>query len=201
MFVRVSFAAAMMAAVVAFGAAAGAQSSAPAAAGGGPSLPPAPVSIAPPGSVFHFAKSKVVIGPPDGYFVTFTTNGKSHKTTLLAARDPEQYTADTMADFAKIWPLSVGKTVRYRRAEPRGGSRYWSDEVTVIGTETLKIGEKAVDTYVVRWNSHGENRGNTWEGTATTWYAPALGWVVQVKRSDNQGIREEDRAVGYELAH
>ncbi|HEY0381115.1 MAG TPA: hypothetical protein VGC72_02840 [Candidatus Elarobacter sp.] len=141
-----------------------------------------------------------MIGPPDGYFVTFTTNGQPHKTTLIAARDPEQYSAESIAALAKIWPLSVGKTVKYSRYEPRGGSRYWSDEVTVTGTETLKIGEKSVDTYVVRWNSRGESRGNTWEGTATTWYAPALGWVVQVKRSDSQGIREEDRAVGYELA-
>jgi hypothetical protein len=42
--------------------------------------------------------------------------------------------------------------------------------------------------------------GNTREGTATTWYAAALGWVEKVQRSDSQDIREEDRAVGYELA-
>lgn len=202
MSIRASFAAAIMA-LLALGGAAGAQSSAPgpAVTGAGPILPPAPFSIAPPGSVFHFAKSKVVIGAVDGYFVTYTTNGTSRRTTLIASRDPENYPPDSVAELAKIWPLSVGKTVRYRRAEPRGGSRWWSDDVTVIGTETLKIGEKSVDTYVVRWNSHGENRGNTWEGTATTWYAPALGWVVKVQRSDNQGIREEDRAIGYELAH
>ena len=33
------------------------------------------------------------------------------------------------------------------------------------------------------------------------WYAPALRWVVKVQRFDNQGVREEDRAVSYELAH
>ncbi|HWT04363.1 MAG TPA: hypothetical protein VN224_01270 [Xanthomonadales bacterium] len=141
-----------------------------------------------------------MIGPTDGYFVTFTSNGTPHKTTLLASRDPEQLPPDNAAEFAKIWPLSVGKIVRYRRYEPRGGKHWWSDEVAVIGTETLKVGEKSVDTYVVRWNSRGEDGGNTWEGTATTWYAPALGWVVKVTRSDSRGIREDDRAVGYELA-
>lgn len=185
--------AAVMTAVVALGAAADAQSAAP-------SLPPAPFFIAPPGSVFHFAKTKVVIGQTDGYFVTYTTNGTQRRTTLIGSRDPENFTAESVADFAKIWPLSVGKIVYYKRYEPRGGSRWWSDEIAVTGTETLKIGEKSVDTYVVRWSSHGENRGNTWEGTATTWYAPKLGWVVKVKRSDNQGIREEDTAVGFELA-
>ena len=192
--------AAVMTAVVALSAAAGAQSPAPGPAAT-PSLAPAPFSIAPPGSVFHFAKTKVVIGPTDGYFVTYTTNGTQRKTTLIGSRDPENFTAESVADFAKIWPLSVGKIVHYKRYEPRGGSRWWSDEVAVIGTETLKIGEKSVETYVVRWNSRGENRGNTWEGAATTWYAPSLGWVVKVKRSDNQGIREEDQAVAYELAH
>ena len=193
---------ALMATVVALGAAADAQSPAPgpAASRAGPSLPPAPFSIAPSGSVFQFSKSKVVIGPTDGYFVTYTSNGTPRKTTLIAARDTEQYSSESVGELAKIWPLSVGKTVRYRRYEPRGGTHWWSDDVTVTGTETLKIGDKSVDTYVVRWNSHGEDRGNHWEGTATTWYAPALGWVVKVQRSDTQGVREEDRAVSYVLA-
>jgi hypothetical protein len=200
---RAWFSAVTIAAVVAAASVAGAQTSAldPATTGARPSLPPAPFSIAPPGSVFHFAKTKVVIGAADGYFVTFTSNGKQYTTSLIASRDREQYPAESIAELAKIWPLSVGKSVRYKRYEPRGGKRWWSDEVSVIGTETLKIGEKAVDTYVVRWSSRGENGGNTWEGTATTWYAPALGWVVKIQRSDSQGIREEDRAVSYELAH
>jgi|GEM_PF-4077170 len=202
--IRASFAAAMTAAVAALGGAAGAQPSVPGSAATvaivAPDLPPAPFRVAPPGSVFQFGKTKVVVGKVDGFFASYTSNGTPRTTSLVASRDREQLTGDNLAEFSKIWPLTVGKSVHYHRYEARGGSRSWSDDVTVVGTETLQIGDKPIDTYLVRWNSKGDNRGNTWEATATNWYAPSLGWVVKLQGYDNYGTREDDHVVAYELA-
>jgi len=164
----------------------------------GPNLPPAPFDPAPPGSVFQFKKYKVVVGKSAGYFVHLTSNGRPVSGTLFSLGDPDYVNASELTKFSQIWPLIVGKTVRYHRYDPRNSSLSWEDEVSVIGTDTLKIGEKSIDVYVVRWNSHGENRNN-WEGTRTNWYAPSLGWNVKFTSHDNQGAGDDDQVVDYEL--
>jgi hypothetical protein len=164
-----------------------------------PNLPPAPFAPAPPGSVFQFKKYKVIVGTSTDYFVQFTANGKPVSGTLFSLGDPDYVNASERARFSQIWPLTVGKTVRYHRYDPRNRSLSWEDEVTVVGTDTLKIGEKSIDVYVLRWNSHGENRNN-WEGTRTNWYAPSLGWNIKFTSSDNQGAGDADQVVDYQLA-
>jgi len=96
-----------------------------------------------------------------------------------------------------IWPLTVGKRIHYHRFRPHGTDS-WQDDVTVIGTETLTIGDKSINTFVVRWNSSGDL--NRWEGTMTVWYAPSLGWVARIRYSDNVGDRSDADLVSYELA-
>ncbi len=162
-------------------------------------MPPAPFAPAPPGSVFQFKQYKVVVGTSTGYFVHFTSNGRALAGTLFSLGNPNYVPAGELAKFGQIWPLTVGKTVRYHRYDPRDSSRSWQDEVTVIGTDTLTIGEKSIDVYVVQWKSHGENR-NYWEATRTSWYAPSLGWNVRFQSHDNQGAADDDQVVSYEVA-
>ncbi len=179
-----------------------AQSAPPSAAGSSAvaALPPAPFDPAPPGSIFRWRSgSVVVVGKAADFFVTYTSDGKTKTTSMVGTRDRNYLPAADFTEFTKIWPLEVGKTVRYHRYEPRGGSLSWADEVTVLRTEVVQVGDKRIDTFVVRWSSHGENRSR-WEGSFTSWYAPSLGWPVKLSSSDNEGIRYDDQLVGWEPA-
>jgi len=176
-----------------------------------PNLPGAPFSVARPGSVFHFQRGqeshKIVVGEADGYFANYVSDGTPQITSPLNERVRRDYLAPRdVAEFNKIWPLAIGKSVHYQRVDPRANSRVWNDEISVVGTEAVKVGEKMIDTFVLRWHSAGEyvaygsrRTSLPWEGSSTTWFAPSLGWFVKVKYSDNYNEKWEDQLTAYEL--
>ncbi len=163
-------------------------------------LAPAPLSIAQPGSEFHFRRDQrthiLVVSKSEGSSVTYTLDGKPRSGFFFNNVPPEYLRPVDRAAYDGIWPLTVGKHVRYHRYSPTNADS-WQDDVTVIGTETLTIDSKPIDTYVVRWNSSADR--NRWEGAMMVWYAPSLGWIAKFKYSDNSGEKYETELISYTL--
>jgi hypothetical protein len=169
----------------------------------GPKLEPAPFRLAAPGTVFHWRSSSgathdVVVGRSEGFLANWTSDGDLRSLYLPSCARRGYLNGDDVAEFGTIWPLSLGKVVKFQRHSPtRDGA--WEDEVSVIDTETLRIADKEIDTYVVRSKSHGMG-GNTWNATATFWFAPSLGWYVKYQYADSTGKAVNEKVFGYEIA-
>jgi len=156
----------------------------------GPSLPPA--SFAPPEEgakqiwrdVEANETGKSEILEPDGYRVMWRWNGTIRKGYLFCtycaggAPAPED-------EYAKLWPLEVGKRVEFTRHSNTGTGR-WNTSIEVTGTETIDVGEIGpVDTYVVRYESRRSQ--GSWHGETVSYYAPSIGWTVRFRHEDNEG--------------
>jgi hypothetical protein len=171
----------------------------------GPTTAPAEFKLARASSVFHWRRSgkdyEVIVGTVDGFRVSSTLDGAPRSSYLIALyADPYLMRLEEIAKLVSIWPLVVGKTVTYVRQEQSVGGRHWQDEVSVVGTETVRIGEKNIDAYIVRWKSSGTG-GNSWYGEQTAWFAPSLGWNIRVKYSDSTPNSEyEVQLIDYKLA-
>lgn len=86
------------------------------------------------------------------------------------------------SEYAKLWPLKVGKKVKFIRTT-EDETRQWVNKLKVDRTEKIRLPIGEVDTYVIETKSwiRGAER---WYGTAEYWFAPELGWVVKTKSSD-----------------
>jgi hypothetical protein len=175
-----------------------------------PKLPPAPFGIAPPGSTFAFRGSGpgvdretvYVTGVSRDPVANYTINGVEHSGFVVSAARPETVSVTEQRKISKIWPLEVGKTITYERRDDIGGGisrRAWTDEVSVIGTRTLNLGEIKIDVYLVRHRSESASMMGAWESydvighskfTRIIWFAPSLGWFVAEQRNSTWTSRD-----------
>ena len=160
-----------------------------------PDLAPAPLDPAPPGTRVIWVNKdtsvnySITVKPSDGEPIRWETeigeDGEGFFFCLYCADKP--YVVDK---YSEIWPLEVGKEVKFNRRYQRGR---WGNRVTVTGTETLSLPFGDVDTYVIDWYSF--QRGGGWNGSATIWYAPSIGWVVRYEYSDTEDKEERHEVV------
>ena len=162
-----------------------------------PGPAPAEFQLAAPGSIMRFSNYVAVVGQSDNYFVSYTVNGKQYERTLVGYGRRETFSAGALAALSRIWPLMMGKTVRYQRQEPRGGGGSWHDVITVTGTEVVNVADTPLTTYVVQCTSKADY--NNWESTTTVWFAPAIGWVVKWNTADSSSGPSGDHLVSYSL--
>ncbi|HEY0396420.1 MAG TPA: hypothetical protein VGD01_18230 [Candidatus Elarobacter sp.] len=163
-----------------------------------PSLPPAEFKLAPPGTVFHWKSGRrTIVGTPDGHFAQSTHSGRPNVFFLFGLIVPAYVLGDDRVQLDGIWPLTLGKTVRFHRHQPQGTRLSWTDQLSVVRTDTLSINGRPIDTYVLQWTSKGDLQ--LWRGSQTTWYAPSLGWAVKRHYVDNAGLTDDDQVVAYDV--
>jgi hypothetical protein len=184
-----------------------------------PSLPPAPFGIAPPGSSFTFRGSGQGVDPRTEYvtgvskqpIANYTINGVARSGFIVSAARPETVSQTEQQKILKIWPLEVGKTITYERRDDIAGSgssrRAWTDEISVIGTRTLDLGEIKIDVYLVRHRSESASMMGAWDSydvighqkfTRIVWFAPSLGWFIAEQRNWSGGSNQL-QLVGWQL--
>ncbi len=157
----------------------------------GPDLPPAPFKSLPPGTRMVWQdqltgkREQGVVREPDGLILRWTWEGRpqasvGHLCEPCAEVSPFSDWGESA--FAKMYPLEVGKTLRFER---RIGERRLRDEIAVIATDRLTIPLGTFDTYVIRHRS--ESVDGSWRAERRAWYAPALGWIVKFVSGDNRG--------------
>jgi hypothetical protein len=155
----------------------------------GPAMPPAPFStVAKPGTVIEWETLdgsdtlRIEVTKIEGLTVYFKSDGQETKLYgLLADSYYETIPPKELPKLAKLWPLSVGKSVHYVRKGLDRSGRAWDtlDTIAVTGTEVLTVADGTFDTYIVDWESH--DRNGDWTGQKRSWYAPEIGWTVKIR--------------------
>lgn len=152
-------------------------------------MAPAPFALATPGTEFTWKNvlepgttSLVEVGQAEGYKAIWTTNGEDRDGYLMCSNCSGRAPVDEQ-DYARLWPLEVGKRIEFLRSR---GNRSWRNSIEVIGTETLTLGDIGpVETYVVV--NESSRIGGSWKGKQTIHFAPSLGWTVKFDYSDTDG--------------
>ena len=101
-----------------------------------PKLPPAPFSVAAPGSVLDFSKSHIVVGKPDGFSVHYTSNGEPRTANFVCGLYPLYVAPDetyvvrwtSRGEYRNIWEgtsttwyaPSVGWIVKFEYSDNQG---------------------------------------------------------------------------------
>jgi len=127
--------------------------------------------------------TNVVVGPSEGLQVTWTSNGRNRGAAFIFCWgcDPNRYDVE-MDKLKGFFPLEKGKTVTFERTRE---SRTWEDTVTVKGRKTITTPAGEFDVFVVETKS--ESTSGSWSGTRTSYFPPALGWLVKYETKDSEG--------------
>lgn len=95
-------------------------------------------------------------------------------------------------DLSKLWPLEVGKTVRFDVTRQDGA--VWANSMKVERIENLKLPAGTYSTFVV---SHQERAINgSYNASYTYWWSPALGFPI---KKDVQFVSGTSAPRNYEL--
>ena len=157
----------------------------------GPPLPPAPLKSLPEGTRMIWQDLKTgkrergVVGRSSGLLLNWTWEGKprssvGHLCEPCAEVNPYRDWGES--EFAKMYPLQVGKTVQFDRSI---GDITLRDRIEVVATQRLTIPLGTFDTFVIRHRVEAE--GTPWRAERLSWYAPDIGWIVKFSSGDNQG--------------
>ncbi len=167
----------------------------------GPKLPPAEYKPLPVGTRIFYDNATFTVSKSEGFATVMKVQTGDDVTWLKShalfgeyadnmfatrQRDPVFYdikSAD-MKSLERLWPLEVGKKIRFVIQEESraayGHTDRWRVTLTVAKTETLNLGGRVLATYVV------EERGEADNGSAFTgrkWYHPQSGLMVKSTRT------------------
>jgi hypothetical protein len=116
--------------------------------------------------------------------------------TIGLRANQSQAFADQLKPWT-LWPLSVGKKITGRfdgvGSNPGFGAGTWVDTITVDGYEKVTTKAGTFDVFIV--TRAEEALSHRYRSTARSWYAPALGVVVKLTFTDNQGASRAAEAV------
>ena len=185
----------------------------------GPNLPPAEYKPLPEGTVIKYTDRTFRIERTEGYGTTIEILSGGW-TPLLHAHALFGVYADNMfatrrndAVFYSIgsasrkalegfWPLDVGKRAEFTIAEESRGAYSFSDHwriiLTVTKTETLNLGGRTFETYVI--DEFGDNDGKS-SFAGRKWYHPASGLIVKSSRTWTKVVRAPGRGPRYSQGH
>jgi hypothetical protein len=176
-----------------------------------PRLSPAPFRIAAPGSVFRYqildvndaawlhrqgldgTEAEWIVGETDGFLVNCTLNGNPSKSFVIAGNYANTVSEAERKKLAAIWPLQIGKTVTYSSAETTRVYT-WVNEISVLGTETLDLGNTKIDTFAVRWRQQLSDPSgallnrDSFRRDSVTWFAPSIGWFVIKESAERSSL-------------
>lgn len=87
-------------------------------------------------------------------------------------------------EFAQLWPLSVGKTVRFEIKRADGAA--WNNLLTVERAELTKVTAGTYSTFVI---SHRERAANgSYDAEYLYWWSPALGFPIKREARSAVGV-------------
>ena len=148
--------------------------------------PPATVAFKPvaPGTVFVLANNggRLKVDRVEGATVyTRNSSDASYRWAGLFFGRGARIGASAVEQTAEsIWPLQIGKSIEFdhRGIGPNGEAMTWKNTIKVLRTETIKIAERDVATYVVERHVTKviPREGEPYEGVYTFWYAPDYGF-------------------------
>lgn len=156
---------------------------------GDPSLEPAPLRVAPPGTRMVWrrldgrATERGVIGlmEADG-LVHYLWEGRPSTMYFFCIGCAGEDVSFDHAAYQELFPLEVGKSVAFTRSVD---GWEFTNHIAVTGTERLSLAFGDVDTYVLGCEARGRN--NPFHARNDIWYAPSIGWNVQFRYEDSRG--------------
>ncbi len=103
-----------------------------------------------------------------------------------------------MAPYTAIFPLEVGKAVEFPRRIDRS---HWTNCITVVDTETLRLPLDTVDAYVIQSETRGLD--NPFHARNRIWFAPDIGWNVRFQYQDSRDVSYSWQAIEFKppVAH
>ena len=121
-------------------------------------------------------------GPTDGMLISITWENRPGFSLTPFCPDCAQALPADGGPLAGLYPLRVGKGIRFTR---RRGELEWRDDILVTATERLSVPAGTYDTFVVRRRS--ETPDGSWWAEQRNWYAPELGWIVKFEGKTSDG--------------
>ncbi len=87
-------------------------------------------------------------------------------------------------EFARLWPLAVGKTVRFDIRRADGAA--WNNLLTVERSELTKVQAGIYSTFVI---AHRERAANgSFDAEYLYWWSPALGFAIKREARSAAGV-------------
>jgi len=87
-------------------------------------------------------------------------------------------------EFARLWPLAIGKTLRFDISRPDGAT--WHNVLTVERTELTKVAAGTYSTFVI---AHRERAANgSYDAEYLYWWSPALGFTIKREARSAAGV-------------
>ncbi len=196
----------------------------------GPSLPPAEYRPLPAGTRVTYDTWGYTVTKTEGFDITFKTTagnwkhyyavfGKHGNNVYLSGEcryDCADWDSDldagSKAALESIWPLKVGKKVKYNAEESRSGysgfptTRPWTVALEVVRAEILELNGLRYSTYVIQEHSVSGGVAGPYASAGpegyleTKWYDPQSGLVLKSVKEMTVGPRKGDRKQ-YSLVH
>lgn len=164
----------------------------------GPALPPAEFSAPKAGTKLQWKNTSTNFTWTNTYRETtepfnisiFSETGDIRNLYLFCKYCGSPPNTISVEDYAKLFPLQVGKKVKIQRKHV-GSSDSWTHKIAVIGTELVDVPFSAspLPTYVIEeniWKNH-----SAWKGKVTYWYAPSLGADVKIVDNASNDMKTE----------
>jgi len=133
----------------------------------------------PPGTSFDTNLGTYRIDSADGTNLLRRSDEAQFNTTwvggLVGFSTSDNILEDVKRDFARLWPLEVGKTIRFDIARRAG--EVWNNVITVERVETIKVPAGTFSTFVISQQERALN--GSYNAAYTYWWSPALGFPVK----------------------
>lgn len=166
-------------------------------------LDPAPLRIAPPGTRMIFRRldgyktEQGIIGPVETDLLAhYMWEGKPCSMYFFCIRCAGDDVRFDHATYESLFPLEVGKSVSFRRSVDQWE---WNNRISVVGTERLSLEFGETDTYLLECETTGLN--NPFHVRNDIWYAPSIGWNVQLRYQDSRGESYSWQAIEFIPPH
>jgi hypothetical protein len=141
-------------------------------------------------SRFEYDEFKVEIFSNSNHLTGYnsTYNGKTvarYLTSLFVGKaDETAKIEDEKQKHSKLWPLKVGNYIEFEVSKING---IWLISAKVIGTETIKVGNEDIFTFVIELDE--EATTHTYGHIKKIWYSPLLGANIKSFTKITKGSR------------
>lgn len=103
---------------------------------------------------------------------------------LVGYNSTDAVLAAAKREFAALWPLSVGKTVRFDIRRADGAA--WNNVLTVERAELTRLPSGVYSTFII---SHRERAANgSFDAEYLYWWSPALGFPIKREARSAAGV-------------
>jgi hypothetical protein len=165
----------------------------------GPALAPARFACPAPGTAVALSNGgRISYTQAEGPTCVSATRGGPYRILYHVWSDDGAGGGRNAAEaLGHLWPLEVGKRVRFAVPQPDGPSEAgWEESFEVAGTRTVTTAAGRFDTYVILHTEHGAGRA---PATRVLYYAPAEHLIVRKEIGGRDGDSAETRFTPWEV--